>query len=165
MRVQAGEETIEILAFLERIGLPVRREPIEGKTFMPGITIRGGELVIDEDELAYPGDLLHEAGHLAMMTAEERASCNGDSGDDAGAEMGAIAWSYAAALEIGLDPVVVFHPHGYKGAGASILQNFAEGRYFGVPMLQWFGMTTDPAHRQRPADAVVYPAMKRWLRE
>ena len=122
--------------------------------------------MIDANEaLAYPGDMLHEAGHLAMMTAEERAACNGDAGNDPGAEMAAIAWSYAAALEIGLDPALVFHAHGYKGGGAAIIENFAAGRYIGVPMLQWFGLTTDPAQRQRPVDAVVYPAMKCWLRE
>ena len=40
-------------------------------------------------------------------------------GEDAGEEMGAIAWSYAAALHIGLDPRVVFHEDGYKGAANS----------------------------------------------
>jgi hypothetical protein len=158
-------EMIEILAFLRRVGLPVRHERIEEKTFMPGVTIRCGELVIDKDELVYPGDMLHEAGHLALMSAEERAACDGDAGADAGAEMAAIAWSYAAALEIGIDPVTVFHPHGYKGGGAAIIENFAAARYFGVRMLQWCGMTTDPTSRERPVDAILYPKMKRWVRE
>jgi hypothetical protein len=165
MLMEPKPETIEILAFMERVGLPVRRERIEGKTFMPGVTIRGGELVVDEEELVYPGDMLHEAGHLALMTAEERAACDGDAGADAGAEMAAISWSYAAALEIGIDPVVVFHPHGYNGGGAAIIENFTAGRYFGVPLLQWHGMTTDPASRERPANAILYPKMKRWMRE
>jgi hypothetical protein len=100
MRVESGQEKAAILAFLERVGLPVRRERINEVMFMPGFTVLGGALVVDEAEPAYPGDLLHEGGHLAMMTAAERATCNGDAGEDGGAEMAAIAWSYAAALEI-----------------------------------------------------------------
>ena len=34
----------------------------------------------------------------------------------------AIAWSYAAALEIGIPPEIVFHPDGYRGASESMLQ-------------------------------------------
>ena len=74
----------------------------------------------------------------------------------------AIAWSYAAALEIGIPPEIVFHPDGYRGASESMLQNFAEGRYLAVPMLQWVGMTHDEA-RQRarrgcvPADDAMAP--------
>ena len=52
-----------------------------------------------------------------------------------------IAWTYAACLEIGIDPRIVFHPDGYKVGSESILENFGEGRFFGVPMLQYVGLT------------------------
>jgi hypothetical protein len=151
-----------ILAFLERIGLQVRREPIAGKTFMPGVTIRDGALVVDEELLLYPGDLLHEAGHLAVMSPAERAACQGSA---TGEEMAAIAWSYAAALEIGIDPLVVFHPHGYRDGGASIVENFREGRYFGVPLLQYYGLTRErPGALDSPTVTAVFPRMTAWLR-
>lgn len=141
--------------FLRSIGLQVEAGQIEGETFLPGLELRGGVLVYDESKLLYPGDLLHEAGHLAVMSREERAAASANVGVDGGAEMTAIAWSYAAALHLGIDPAVVFHPDGYKGASSSILENFQSGHYFGVPLLIYYGLTT----------ATEYPTMRRWLRD
>jgi hypothetical protein len=155
MGVEPGQELAAIVAFLRRIGIEVRLETLGEGTFLPGLAIQHGALAIDEARLLYPGDLLHEAGHLAVMTAGERAQCDGDAGADGGAELAAIGWSYAAALAIGLDPAVVFHPHGYKSGAASLLENFAAGRYLGLPLLQWYGLTR----------AETYPQMDRWLRE
>jgi hypothetical protein len=149
---------LRILEFLEEIGLRVCREPIYGATFLPGIAIRRGALVVDESRLLYPGDILHEAGHLAVLTPDVRAAVDGDVGDDGGMEMGAIAWSYAAALHMGLDPAVVFHPDGYRGGSSNLLENFAAGRIIGLPILEWGGMTA--ASGARP-----FPFMRRWLRE
>jgi hypothetical protein len=140
-----------IVEFLREIGLEVRVAEIEGPTVLPGIKVVEGGLVVDLARLKYPGDLLHEAGHLAVMPAARRALANDDTGPDGGEEMAAIAWSYAAALRLGLDARVVFHEAGYRGASESMVQNFAAGRYFGVPMLVWLGMTER------------YPEMLRWL--
>ncbi|HLI75656.1 MAG TPA: hypothetical protein VKV02_01825 [Acidobacteriaceae bacterium] len=160
-----GEIPTAIFQFLETIGIPVSREAIAGETFLPGLKIAGGVLLVDEDRLLYPGDILHEAGHLAVMTRAERAACDGNAGPDAGAEMAAIAWSYAAALAIGLDPHVVFHAEGYKNGGAQLVESFAEGRYIGAPLLAWYGLTHDPLHGGvlRSGDG-VYPKMLRWVR-
>jgi hypothetical protein len=38
-----------------------------------------------------------------------------------------------------LDPAVVFYAHGYRGGSDSIPENFREGRYIGLPFLQWIG--------------------------
>ena len=154
----------EILAFLNSIGISVREGDVPSDGFLPGIRIEAGCLVYDPARTLYPGDLLHEAGHLALMDPARRASANGNVGDDAGEEVGVIAWSYAAALHLGIDPVVVFHPHGYRGGAAAILENFAAGHYVGVPMLQWKGLTLD---RKRAGELGVepYPHMLRWLCE
>jgi hypothetical protein len=167
MSVEQGREVDAIVGFLQRIGLGVAREEVGPDSFLPGLAVRAGVLLIDEARLKYSGDLLHEAGHLAVMTSAEREACNGDAGPDGGAEMAAIAWSYAAALEIGLDPQVVFHAGGYKSGGAAIVENFAQGRYIGVPLLQWFGLTTDLTRRgeMRGEETVCYPKMMRWIRE
>ena len=124
-------------------------------SFLPGVAIEGGVLVVDEERLRYPGDLLHEAGHLAILPHHARRKIQGDAGPDGGFEAGAMAWSYAAAVHLGIDPAIVFHEDGYKGASPSILENFAKGRYIGVPILEWVGLTT----------AKSYPAMRAWLRE
>ncbi|HEY0734390.1 MAG TPA: hypothetical protein VGD69_05750 [Herpetosiphonaceae bacterium] len=155
--------TAAIVDFLRTIGLDVRVEPLPETTFLPGIWIERGALVVDEARLRYPGDLLHEAGHLAVAAPERRATITGDAGSDPAEEMMAIAWSYAAAVQMGLDPAVVFHNDGYQGGGSSIVENFSQGRFFGVPMLQWLGMTVDPA-QSGSRGLEPFPHMLQWLR-
>jgi hypothetical protein len=161
--VFADPLTTTIADFLRSIGLDVASGALEGDGAVPGIRIEQGTLVVDEPRLRFPGDLLHEAGHLAVAEPSRRATMTGDAASDGGEEMAAIAWSYAAALHLGVDPACVFHPDGYRGGSAAILENFAEGRYFGVPLLQWFGMTSD--ERQAPLHGTApYPAMRQWVR-
>jgi hypothetical protein len=159
-------ETIidRITDFLRGIGLEVRAAAIEHDCFLPGITIEHGTLVFDPDRMEHPGDLLHEAGHLAVMSPGRRAKAHVSAGKKAAEEMMAIAWSYAAAVHLGLDPAVVFHEGGYRGGSGSLIENFAQGRYIGVPMLQWLGMTLD-GRRANEAGSAPYPAMTRWLYE
>ncbi|MCW3837044.1 hypothetical protein ACFQ1E_13205 [Sphingomonas canadensis] len=154
--------TETIVGFLARIGIPVTIEPVAGKTFIPGAQVRDGGLVFDPMMLPYPGDLLHEAGHIAVTDPALRPALT-EVSQDPGEEMAAIAWSYAAALEAGVDPAEVFHPFGYKGESARLLSDFTGGRYVGLPMLEWFGMTAAPG-KGEAAGLPEYPAMARWLR-
>ena len=151
-----------IVDFLTRIGIPVIIEPVAEGSFLPGVTVRYGALVFDPAHLPYPGDLLHEAGHIAVTDPAVRDTLEAVS-DSPGEEMAAIAWSYAAALEIGIDPALVFHEHGYRGGGPSILENFNRGSYFGVPVLDYYGMTAEAKWAETRGIA-PYPAMARWLR-
>ena len=150
-----------ILPFLNQIGIVVTERPLTGPTFLPGILIEEGTLAIDREKLKYPGDLLHEAGHIAVVVPSQRASLSANLQTGPAEEMAAIAWSYAAALHIGLDPAIVLHEHGYKGGGGSILKNFREGRYFAVAFLAWCGMTRE---RADGAEEPAYPQMKTWMR-
>jgi hypothetical protein len=145
--------TDRIIAFVESVGIAVREGPIDGETFMPGMAVRDGALTVDRRTLRWPGDLLHEAGHIAVTDPASRAGTSCVS-PDPGEEMAAIAWSYAAARAMDIDAALVFHDGGYKGGGGWIADAFASGGNVGVPMLVWFGMTTDR----------TYPAMERWLR-
>lgn len=156
--------TRQIADFLRRIGLEVRAGTVPERTALPGITIDRGVLIVEEARLTYPGDLLHEAGHLAVVAPARRATFHHDVGKDGGDEMAAIAWSYAAALHLKIDPALVFHEAGYRGGSGAILTNFAGGHYFGVPILSLAGLAHEP--RRASADGVEsYPHMIRWLRE
>jgi hypothetical protein len=159
----ANTLTATIATFLRTIGLDVRPGRLPEHTFLPGIWIDRGALVVDEAHLQFPGDLLHEAGHLAVMAPSRRSIVTGDVGSDAAEEMMAIAWSYAAAVHLQLDPAVVFHAEGYRGASAALIENFQQGRSFGVPMLQWLGLTYD-AIRAPVAQVAPYPHMVHWIR-
>lgn len=154
----------QITEFLASIGLEVKPGAIEHDCFLPGITIVRGTLVYDPEKMKHAGDLLHEAGHLAVMSAGRRSKAHVSAGKKASEEMMAIAWSYAAAVHLGLDPAVVFHEDGYRGGSRSLIENFTQGRYFGVPMLQWLGMTLDE-RRAKEVGVASYPVMTRWLNE
>ena len=44
-----------------------------------------------------------------------------------------------------------------------LIDNFTSGRYIGLPLLQWFGMTLEP--RQAAEHGVApFPHMLRWMR-
>jgi hypothetical protein len=160
-----------IVAFLRDIGLEVRPGTVVDDTFLPGIGMARGTLIVDEDRLGHPGDLLHEAGHLAVAPPSRRRTMDGDAGledenQKAAEEMMAIAWSWAAALHLNLTPEVVFHAEGYRGGSKAILTAFRDGHYIGVPALDAFGMTVDPGRAKRQRLYVpVFPQMTRWLRE
>ena len=145
-----------IIEFLTTIGLPVHRAAISSAAVVPGIYIDRGTLLVDESQLKWPGDLLHEAGHLAILLPQHRMIVTGTAGEDPGFEMAAIAWSWAALVHLRLDPAVVFHQEGYRGSSESLIENFRMSRFVGLPMLRWMGMIADERH---------FPAISRWLRE
>jgi hypothetical protein len=152
----------KILAFLAEIGIDAELVQLPDGTFLPGLDIKNGALLIDEARLTYPGDILHEAGHLAIISAEQRKAINHDAGADAGQEMTAIAWSYAAAIHLQIEPSVVFHEDGYRGGSQAILENFAQGRYIGVPVLEWLGLTLGAKTAQEHG-VPAYPHMVKWV--
>jgi hypothetical protein len=146
--------TDRIVGFLDGIGMPCRSESLQDETFLPGIVVQDGCLVYDPARLLYPGDLLHEAGHLAIMAPERRTRAKPNVGKYAAEEMAAIAWSYAAVVHLELDPTVLFHENGYRGQSASLVHMYTtQPLPPGVPILQWLGMTTG------------YPVMTRWLND
>lgn len=157
-----------ILNFLGEIGIQVALSRLNENTFLPGLKIEDGTLIIDTDKLSYPGDILHEAGHIAVTGISTRAMLNEEliknDHSSGGKEMAAIAWSYAACKYLNIDPAYVFHANGYKGSADNILENFNEGRYFGVPLLSYYGMTNDPNSFQKTDyQSIIYPEMKEWL--
>jgi hypothetical protein len=153
---------IEKLAtFVRGVGIDVRAATLEEPTFLPGLSIQAGALLIDEARVKYPGDILHEAGHIAVSDPAVRGTSGVST--EPGDEMAAIAWSYAAARNLDLDPAILFHPDGYKGGADALIENFAAGRTIGVPLLQWYGMTIEP-RQARKQSAEPYPHMQRWMR-
>jgi hypothetical protein len=163
-----GELTGRIVTFLRQIGLSVVRASVKGDSFLPGIEVVDGGLVVDESKLKYLGDLLHEAGHLAVTPGTARSSMNGQvetPGVDPNViESAAMCWSYAACRHLQIDPRIVFHEHGYHGRSESLLLNFELGVFPGVHELVTAGMTStsvDPAALELPQ----FPSMRKWLRD
>lgn len=152
-----------IADFLAGIGIATGVEPLEGHSLLQGIDVRQGAIVVDPHCPVWPGDMLHEAGHIAVTDPALRGAAQPVS-DDPGEEMASIAWSVAAARACGIGLEVLFHPGGYKGGSASLIEAFTQQRSpFGVPLLAWWGMTENPGPADEPGPA-AFPAMKRWLR-
>lgn len=157
-----------IRTFLISIGIAVEERALSSGTFLPGLELGPNCVYVDPEQLAYPGDLLHEAGHLAVTTAAQRQAIGTPDLEEPfptdGEELGAVLWSYAAAVHIGLPLEVLFHPNGYKDQSAWLIDSFRSGNYIGLPFLEWAGLTLG---RERAATAgkEAFPAMVKWIRD
>jgi hypothetical protein len=173
----------KIIRFLTGIGFRVEREIRDRPTQLPGVFLDGMTIYVELPKLLWPGDILHEAGHMAVIPEVFRPHLSGDvekslaplaleysvtqqeillpDGSEDMIQRGLIqcgepeaqAWSYAAALEAGIDPALVFHADAYEGESESTLLRFSLGQHFGVHGLAAAKMTTIKS----------YPTMLRWL--
>lgn len=162
-----ADATGRIVAFLRGIGLDVREEPLDADTFLPGVRIVRGAIVYDRERLAWPGDLLHEAAHVALTPSSYRHALDdaldGEVAHPHGGEVESIAWSVAAALHLGLPLALLFHAGGYHGHSLSLARSYELGVYPGAAGLAALALCTLPS-QARPG-APAYPHMLRWLRD
>lgn len=162
-------ESRTIRAFLDRIGIAVVVETLPGDTCLPGMTVRYGKLIVDPDRIGHPGDMLHDAGHIAVLAPEVRGTLASVPEGNGAQEMATIAWSYAAAVEIGISMETLFHDHGYHGGGtigsggSFLTEAFERGAFVGAPLLDFYGMALSP-EKAAAQGVAPYPHMLRWLR-
>jgi len=163
-----GTELEKVLSFLNEIGIDVIEKQLDETTFLPGLSLGSNCIYVDFEKLLYPGDILHEAGHLAVTTTPERKlvgteamSCEWPT---QGEEIGAILWSYAALNHLELPLEFVFHPHGYKDNSDWFISNFSSGNYIGLPLLEWMGLTLSE-NRAVKEGKKAFPIMQKWLRD
>ncbi|MDI9311147.1 MAG: hypothetical protein QM535_13100 [Limnohabitans sp.] len=152
-------EITNIINFLEEIGIKVIEKELPQDTFLPGITISQNGIEIDFDKLLYPGDILHEAGHIAVTSSNERILIGTDAmpkeWPTQGDEIATMLWSYAALKYLDLPIEFVFHPNGYKNQSDWLIENFSNANYIGLPLLEWMGLTNKD----------IFPQMTQWLRD
>jgi hypothetical protein len=148
----------QITNFLSSIGIKVIEQKLPTDTFLPGLSLLGNSILIDSEQLKYPGDLLHEAGHIATTEENRRpligTSEMGENWPSDGDEIATILWSFAACHHLGLDLNVVFHPNGYKNDSEWLIEQFSSKNYLGLPLLAWMGFCTKEE----------FPSMNKWLR-
>jgi len=147
-----------IVNFLDSINILVVEKKLSNSTFLPGLNLKGNKILMDIDKLKYPGDLLHEAGHIAVteenirpLIGTEEISSNWPTNGD---EIAAILWSYAASCHLNLELKIVFHPDGYKNDSEWLINQFNNQHYIGLPLLEWMSL----------ANKEDFPVMKKWLR-
>ncbi len=148
-----------IVNFLNSIHINVIEVELLEDTFLPGLNLKGASVLLDRMKLKYPGDLLHEAGHIAVTEKKLRpligAKEMGIDWPTNGDEIAAILWSYAASYHLNLNLEVVFHPNGYKNDSEWLIEQFNNKNYIGLPLLEWMGLCTKEE----------FPKMKKWLRQ
>lgn len=163
------EATLEkITSFLSEIGIPLLKKELTEDTFLPGLALSNKGIEIDYNKLLYPGDILHEAGHLAVTTAEDREKIGTPNMPQEwptqGDEIGAMLWSYAAAIHLEIPLDVVFHSNGYKGSSEWLIQSYKENNFIGLPLLEWFGLTYGP-EKAIENNGQPFPHMIQWIRK
>ncbi|MCF4101903.1 hypothetical protein L1I30_09510 [Gillisia sp. M10.2A] len=147
-----------IIDFLHSININIIEKELSPETFLPGLKIEGDTIFLDKEKLKYPGDMLHEAGHIAVteegirpfLGTKDSDSINPTEGD----EIAAILWSYAASHYLKLDLNIVFHTNGYKNDSKWLIEQFNNQNYIGLPLLEWMSL----------CEKDEFPVMKKWLR-
>ena len=167
--MHSKQEIINIIVpFLEEIGINTVFTTIDNNCFLPGISIFKNSILIDTEKLEYPGDILHEAGHIAVTPTEQR-SLIGTSEIDAnwptdGEEIAAILWSYAATIKLNISPEIVFHENGYKNQSRWLIHEFENKNYIGLPLLDWMGLCVSTEVNIDNLTIPPFPHMIKWLR-
>ena len=157
----------KILDFLEETGVKYTCSTIVNKTFLSGLELKKGVLHIDINKIKYPGDILHEAGHIAICEPIFRPLLDGDVYKNGLAigrehqalcaeEMAATAWSVAAVKYLELPMELIFHQESYKGSANNLSDAFENNEHFGQPLLDAWEMTCPKSG---------FPNMVLWLRE
>jgi hypothetical protein len=172
--------------FLRSISIQVTLDAT-ASGFLPGIEIRDGELFLAAADDCLVGDMLHEAGHIAVTPSPFRRLLGGDAEisvaeamtkyiDDhpnafsypedpvargilQSGEQEAIAWSFAAAAHIGLPTDLPFR-QGFDNGGPLIHRMLEVGEFSGINGLAAGGMT---ARSSRWTAGPVFPEMIRWI--
>lgn len=167
-----------VATWLNSIGLVTKPGKRSDQSFMRGIWFDCGCIVYDPDE-AHPGDLLHEAGHLAIVPARFRHFVKGEIEESLAShyddylkstvdcedatlqaiiqsgDAEAIAWSYAASLACCVDPWLCF-VNGFDGEAESVFQAIKLGCHPGINGLRASGMLTSVRD---------FPHLVRWLQK
>lgn len=155
------------IVFLNGIGIKTVFTEIEPDSFLPGLLIDEGTIFIDMNLLQHPGDILHEAGHIAVVPAADRRRLSEKDiiqrKDREAEEIMAIAWSYAACRQLKIDPYFVFHDEGYKDGSTFIVDSCGNNTYIGLQMLAGIGLTANDKSA-KSFHIPIYPYMIRWLR-
>lgn len=154
-----NQNIIELIVnFLQSINISVIEQELPNDTFLPGLSLYGNSILVDIEKLKHPGDLLHEAGHLAVTEEKIRPHIGTSKMDDNwptdGDEIATILWSYAASCFLNLDLEIVFHPNGYKNESEWLIEQFNNKNYIGLPLLKWMSL----------CNKEEFPKMKKWIR-
>lgn len=168
--------------FLKAVGLQVEVK-VGASGFIDSVEISCGGLLVDP--AAHASNILHEAGHCAIVPQQWRHLLNGDLMQgmrDIYRELTAMqldpdhpleravvqasdpeatAWAFSAGRAIGLPDHVINRDADYEGEGEFIRQGLAMGAYIGINGLSHGGFCQ---RRPQPNRGLpIYPNLAFWL--
>lgn len=161
-------KTIEkVINFLSEIGIEVELTEEQFSSFLPGVRIETGRLIVNNCELLCVGDVLHDAGHLACLPPSLKHKANDNIAESLGEqhsyEMAVILWTYAAAKFLNIPLKQIFLSDGYKSNSEWIIEQLENQEFMGLPLLQWLGLAASNDEIAKGA-AEPFPAMHKWVR-
>ena len=155
----------QAIHFLNEIGIQVIEKQLDDQCFLAGLNLGPNCIYLDRDKLKYPGDILHEAGHIAVIPESDRALLGSDKMDEQlliEREIGAILWSFAACVHLGFPLDFVFHPAGYKEESDWLIESFEKKNYIGLPLMVWMGFCHSPEEVEQEG-VPPFPHLLKWL--
>lgn len=163
-----NEMAKKMIDFVRSIGIEVKHGSVPDNPLIPGIRVQHGVMLIDENNLTYPGDILYQAGRIAILPATERDAYHGEDHKDnnweAAQAMAAMCWAWAALTHLQIAPEVVFHNGGYKGQSTQIIQGYQSGAFMGLPIMQMYEMAYEP-HQATARGLQAFPFMYKWTND
>lgn len=180
-----GEPLVRCLAFLGAIGLPWAWKR-GARGFLDLVEVEQGVLLVDPS--ASVSNVLHEAGHLAVMPGRFRGAATGDlsaaleqmfrevdfADPDSAIARAAIqcgdaeatAWAWAVGVHLGLPPETVIKDDEYDGTGGFLRTALGAGAYTGINGLSHAGFCAlRPGVYATARGLPVYPQLAMWLQQ
>ena len=168
----------KVINFLNSIGIPTIKGYVPIMSFLPGILIKQGTLIYNGK--ATLGDMLHEAGHLAIVPGKYRKFMSGkldrsikriyrmakasDELDNPDApiarqlmqasESEATAWAWAVGKFLNIAEEEIILDNTYEGKGANERAKLSANCHFGINGLRASGMVES---------VKTYPKLTRWV--
>lgn len=184
LAIQRATMLSQTIHFLNHIGLPTAIvDETPKSSFMPHLFIRHGTLEVTRDVLI--GDLLHDAGHLAVIPGRLRHLMHGNlyrsfeaifeqiadlphdhpevvamihSDDPA-----ATAWAWACGVHLGIPHEDIITDASFGDAGADIRCMLSHHQYVGIHALQSSGFCA--AHGMCHPTLPVFPQLQFWVKD
>lgn len=167
----------KVVAFLTEIGIPCEKGRV-GRSFITNVYIKAGGLVINSK--SHVSDILHEAGHIAVLPSNIRHHAQGDlkqvekaideaigqvtyeqwASDDPAAkallQVGdpeATAWAWAAGKHLDIPEHLIIEDEHYGETGASLRIMLGCRQYLGIN-----GMVASRMLK----NVAAYPDLQKW---
>lgn len=151
--------------------------------FVDGVQIKNGCLIVNIYRCSI-SNLLHEAGHLAVLPKEYRKQASGDLGDvlrkmyreiDCSKEENrrymqcedaeATAWAYAFGRRCVVPFDLIIDDEQYDGTGRDVLESLALGSGLGVNGLSRMGWCASSIIHSKASGLPMYPNLVKWIND